>query len=74
MPLSAIVSIGRTAVPIFPPRGGLGNHSRRRATADLVERAALDRRLANRNIRTALIAGAIALVIFALSFLVGFVY
>lgn len=46
----------------------------RRAGADLVERAHVDRRLANRNIRTALIAGAIALVVFALSFLVGFVY
>lgn len=34
----------------------------------------MDRRLANRNLRTALIAGAIALLVFALSFLVGFVY
>lgn len=34
----------------------------------------MDRRLANRNLRTALIAGAIALVVFALSFVVGFVY
>ena len=42
--------------------------------ADLVERTAVDRRLANRNLRTALIAGAIALVVFALSFVVGLVY
>ena len=34
----------------------------------------MDRRLANRNIRTALIAGTIALVVLALSFVVGFVY
>jgi hypothetical protein len=34
----------------------------------------MDRRLAYRNIRTALIAGAIALIVFAASFLVGFVY
>jgi hypothetical protein len=34
----------------------------------------VDRRLANRNIRTALVAGAIALVVFALSFVAGFVY
>ena len=34
----------------------------------------VDRRLANRNIRTGLIAGAIALAVFAASFAVGFVY
>ena len=34
----------------------------------------MDRRLANRNIRTALIAGAIALVVLALSFVVGLIY
>ena len=34
----------------------------------------MDRRLANRNLRTALIAGAIALIVFAASFVVGFVY
>jgi hypothetical protein len=34
----------------------------------------VDRRLANKNIRTALIAGAISLVIFALSFFSGFIY
>jgi len=34
----------------------------------------VDRRLASRNIRTALIAGAIALAVFAASFAVGFVY
>ncbi len=42
--------------------------------ADLVERAVVDRRLANRNLRTALVAGAIALLVFALSFVVGLVY
>ena len=34
----------------------------------------MDRRLATKNIRTGLIAGAIALVIFALSFFTGLVY
>jgi hypothetical protein len=34
----------------------------------------VDRRLANRNLRTALVAGTIALVVFALSFVVGLVY
>ena len=45
-----------------------------RPPADLVEPSEVDRRLANRNLRTALIAGAIALVVFALSFVVGLVY
>jgi hypothetical protein len=35
---------------------------------------AMDRRLASRNLRTALIAGTISLVMFAASFLVAFVY
>ena len=34
----------------------------------------MDRRLANRNMRTALIAGALALIVFAASFVVGLVY
>jgi hypothetical protein len=34
----------------------------------------VDRRLANRNIRTALIAGGISLLVFGLSFLVGYLY
>ena len=36
--------------------------------------AHVDRRLAPKNIRTALIAGAISLIIFALSFFAGLVY
>ena len=40
----------------------------------LIKVGAVDRRLAQRNIRTALIAGAIALIIFALSFFAGLVY
>ena len=36
--------------------------------------ALVDRRLAYKNMRTALIAGAIALIVFALSFLSGLVY
>ena len=34
----------------------------------------MDRNLANRNLRTALIAGAISLLVFAASFGVGYVY
>jgi len=34
----------------------------------------VDRRLANRNIRTGLIAGAVAIIVFALSWVVGLVY
>jgi hypothetical protein len=34
----------------------------------------MDRRLANRNLRTALIAGAISLIVFAASWAVGLVY
>jgi hypothetical protein len=34
----------------------------------------VDRRLAQKNIRTALIAGAISLIVFALSFLAGLLY
>jgi hypothetical protein len=41
---------------------------------DLVETAPVDRRLASRNLRTALIAGAISLTVFAASWVVGLVY
>lgn len=34
----------------------------------------MDRRLANKNIRTGLIAGAISMIIFGLAFFVGYVY
>ena len=34
----------------------------------------MDRRLANRNLRTALIAGAISVIVFAASWIVGLVY
>jgi hypothetical protein len=34
----------------------------------------VDRRLANKNIRTGLIAGAIIVIVFALSFVTGLVY
>jgi hypothetical protein len=34
----------------------------------------VDRRLATKNLRTALLAGALSLLIFALSFVVAFVY
>jgi hypothetical protein len=34
----------------------------------------VDRRLANKNLRTALIAGAISVIVFGLAFLVGYLY
>jgi hypothetical protein len=34
----------------------------------------MDRRLANKNLRTGLIAGAISIIVFGLAFLVGYVY
>jgi hypothetical protein len=34
----------------------------------------VDRRLANKNLRTALIAGAISLIVFGASFFVGLIY
>ena len=40
----------------------------------VVQVARMDRRLAQKNLRTALIAGAISLIIFALSFFAGLVY
>ena len=40
----------------------------------LAESRQVDRRLANRNIRTALIVGALCMLVFASSFLVAFVY
>jgi preprotein translocase subunit SecD len=44
------------------------------APGNLIDLRAVDRRLAQKNLRTALIAGAIALTVFALAFLVGLVY
>lgn len=40
----------------------------------LLESRAVDRRLAQKNMRTALIAGAIVLLLFAASFFVGLIY
>ena len=40
----------------------------------MIERRAVDRRLAYKNMRTAFIAGAIALIVFALAWVVGLVY
>jgi hypothetical protein len=34
----------------------------------------MDRRLASKNVRTGLIAGAISVIVFGLAFLVGYVY
>lgn len=42
--------------------------------AYLLEHAAMDRRLAQKNLRTALIAGAVSLIVFGAAFVVGLVY
>jgi len=42
--------------------------------ADLIDLVPVDRRLAYKNLRTALIAGAISLIVFALAWIVGLVY
>jgi hypothetical protein len=48
--------------------------ARRTPQSRLLKPPAVDRRLAYKNLRTALIAGAIALIVFALSWVVGLVY
>lgn len=40
----------------------------------LIETGLVDRNLARKNLRTGLIAGAISLIIFALSFFTGYIY
>ena len=55
-----------------PPR--LGAYPGPPPRRHLVETAPVDRRLANRNLRTGFIAGALALIVFAASFAVGLVY
>jgi len=63
------------------------NHSSRRVSAhktapassgpipsDLIHLRLVDRRLAYKNMRTALIAGAISLIVFALAWVVGLIY
>lgn len=40
----------------------------------VIQPSLMDRRLAQKNIRTALIAGAISLIVFALSFFAGLIY
>ena len=49
-------------------RGGAGNPAR------LIDSRPMDRRLARRNIRTALIAAAIGLLMFALTFVAALLY
>lgn len=55
-------------------RAALGGSARPRVAPHLIDLRPVDRRLAHRNLRTGLIAGAVALIMFALSFLVGLVY
>jgi hypothetical protein len=42
--------------------------------SDLIHVPAVDRQLAYKNLRTALIAGAISLIVFALAWVVGLIY
>jgi hypothetical protein len=42
--------------------------------SDLIDLRLVDRRLAYKNMRTALIAGAISLIVFALAWVVGLIY
>ncbi len=71
---------GGSVIALFPPGA---EPPRRRASAVRGSRGprcrsakttAVDRRLAYKNLRTGLIAGAIALIVFALSWVVGLVY
>jgi hypothetical protein len=55
--------------PLAPNRTGARLRNR-----DLIDLETVDRRLAYKNLRTALIAGSVSLVIFALSWVVGLVY
>jgi hypothetical protein len=58
-----------------PGRAYVGPHDCRFACpAICLDAPGVDRRLANKNIRTGLIAGAIALIVFALAWVVGLVY
>ena len=73
---------GGSVLALFPPgahaaRGRGARRALRRGSnppGHLIQHARMDRRLAYKNIRTGLIAGAIALVVFALSWVVGLVY
>ena len=57
-----------------PPWAPLSVEPRAAAAASLIQDLAVDRRLAQKNLRTALIAGLIVLVVFAASFFSGYVY
>ena len=76
---------GGSVLALFRPGGGSSERrgagesgSWRSAPVDPVSSVlkppAVDRRLADKNLRTGLIAGAIALIVFALSWVVGLVY
>jgi hypothetical protein len=45
-----------------------------RREGDLIQRSTVDRRLAYKNIRTGLIAGAVAVIVFGLAWVVGLIY
>jgi hypothetical protein len=54
--------------------GGLSVRARTPSAGLLLKPAIVDRRLAYKNLRTGLIAGAISIIVFALSWVVGLVY
>lgn len=60
--------------PVAPKRTTSLGREESATGAAYGKKRSMDRRLANRNLRTAFIAGALALIVFAASFAVGFVY
>ena len=64
----------RSCRPPWRPPSGRAWAARATLNAHLAECPPVDRRLASRNIRTALIAGVLCFLVFAASFLVAFVY
>ena len=70
---------GGSVLALFPPAAALpAGAIRVRAgpgrSDSLLKPRSVDRRLAYKNLRTGLIAGAIAVIVFALSWVVGLVY
>jgi hypothetical protein len=77
--LAAQVSVQREFCDVLAGRLRAGRRLRRARSARAPRRASdtttlVDRRLAYKNLRTGLIAGAIAIIVFALSWVVGLVY
>ena len=71
---------GGSVLALFPPGAScrtarsVSARSGRSASLTSAKTTTVDRRLAYKNLRTGLIAGAIAVIVFALSWVVGLVY